>query len=138
VLVFCDLTIDAPVELSEEEQQEKENRSSRFRSFAAKQKELIEELTELIKRPNGDIKQDDLVEMHEKIRHYDTHVFQGQLMALHTIEKEEKAENSWSFLGIFKKLLGIIMLLSILKMIVFPAAAPPTEAELLKEAQSRI
>jgi len=60
------------------------------------------------------------------------------MISLHAIENEEKAENSWSFFGLFKKLIGILMLLSLLKMILFPAAAPPTEAELLKEAQSRI
>jgi hypothetical protein len=41
-------------------------------------------------------------------------------------------------MGTFKKIIGVLMMLAILKMILFPAQAPPTEAELLKEAQSNI
>jgi hypothetical protein len=66
VLIFCDLTIDAPVQLSAEEEQEQENRKTRFRTFAAKQQELIAELSEVLALSKEDLTSDKLSGMYEK------------------------------------------------------------------------
>lgn len=53
-------------------------------------------------------------------------------------EKTEAAEASWSIFGLLKKMVGILFMISIIKMIVFPAAPPQTEADLISEAEKNI
>lgn len=78
----------------------------------------------------------ELKEIYEKVRTLDITHFQK--MASLQIEERAEQEPGWTLMGTFKKLVGILMLIAILKMLLFPAQAPPTEAELLKEAQSNI
>ena len=78
----------------------------------------------------------ELKELYEKVRKLDITHFQK--MASLQIEERAEQEPGWTLMGTFKKIIGVLMMLAILKMILFPAQAPPTEAELLKEAQSNI
>ena len=45
-------------------------------------------------------------------------------------EDREAATAGWNLMGKFKRLMGILIMCSILKMIVFPTASPPTDEEL--------
>ena len=53
---------------------------------------------------------------------------------------EERAERpqGWQLFAIFKKLIGLVMVISLFKMILFPATAPPSDAELLDQAKKSI
>ena len=52
---------------------------------------------------------------------------------------EERAARpaEWSIISILKKLFGLLILMSILKMLCFPAATPPSDEEMLQQAHKR-
>jgi hypothetical protein len=48
---------------------------------------------------------------------------------------QKNKPQGWAIVNVFKKFIGIIIMCSILKMVVFPSASSLSEAELLKTAQ---
>ena len=50
-------------------------------------------------------------------------------------EERQNRPQGWTFINILKKIFGLIMVLSLFKMILFPTQLPPTDAELMEHAR---
>ena len=130
VLIFCDLTIDAPSTLTEEEETDKKQAEDKFVEYARRLDEVLGEVKEVMAKDA--VATDDLQALYVKIRELDQDNYQKMVMLL----QEERAARpqGWTVFNVIKKLVGVLILFSIVKMICFPAAAPKTDDELVREA----
>jgi len=76
VLIFCDLTIDAPVVLSAEDEKESQLRKNKFRDYSERLDALTKELQDLISKPKNNVTKEELDDLYSKIRAVDTVDFQ--------------------------------------------------------------
>jgi len=117
VLVFCDCTIDAPKVLTEEEEQEQKAISTKYTEFAKRQQVVIDKMKAALDGEDAP-KEEEFDDIYEAVRKLDSEGYQ-EVMHLRMLEVKQQ-QKGWSFLGIFRSLIGIVMTLSILKMILFP------------------
>ena len=64
-------------------------------------------------------KEEEFDDIYEAVRTLDSEGYQ-EVMHLRMLEVKQQ-QKGWSFLGIFRSLIGIVMTLSVLKMILFPS-----------------
>lgn len=63
----------------------------------------------------------------------DCNVFQK--MAMLNGEERKSRPQGWTIVNVIKRLFAIIIIISILKMVLFPSNDNPSEAKMFKEAQ---
>ena len=117
MLVFCDFTIDAPYILTEDELNEQKKVKSKYTDFAKMQDEVIKKMQVILDQPEAP-NDDQLENMYTDIRVLDHKGYQ-EMMFLRGIELKNKAPG-FSIMSIFKTLIGLGFMFSILKMLLFP------------------
>lgn len=128
VLIFCDFSIDAEGELTPEEMDERKEQERYLLKFNEKQKYFLEKLKDKVMK-QSDITKDELDALYADYRQFDQNDLQKVLGCR---EEDKRREESWTFIGLLKKLFGLILGLTILKSILFPYNDPegtPTKIE---------
>ena len=117
VLIFCDATVDAPEQVTEEVRLLREERRESYDILRKKQDELIAKLKETIdskEKPN----KERLEELYCDTRELDANYMQKVVGALE--HRKLEMAGGWSIIGIIKILFSMMFMISIVKMLCFP------------------
>ena len=121
-MIFCDFTIDAPYELSDEEIKDQTQQEQYLIDFQKDQEKVVEKLKAALESKEP-MPQEELDKIYDVILEYDQQAYQIMLQA-RADERKKDGEKGWSVWSYIKKFYGIVMMLGLLKMLLFPGALP--------------